>query len=1478
MPYAVMSDPNKLGWYVDGAALAAAHPTADDGDWAIVGDTDSVWIWDSDTGTWKDSGHKPGVDSFNTRTGAVVPQAGDYTAADVGADPAGTAAAAVSAHDVAYAHADIASNSSHRTGDGSDHADVAANTAAILANTINIANHVWVDKNGSDVTGAMGSPQTPFATPVAAWVAIKAASIANGRSFVMHLGQADINNKWNWDFTLDANDRGLHIVTDDIAVGGPDAVIVRGSLINNQTTPTLPQGYLEITGVRWEIPSGKTLSLSGDSDSYTRISNSIIVAYSGSTVTDIAGRIASWFGQIFFSADVTLLSSATIYVGSGTFYASASVTENSGYSITCDNLPSVVGFTPTSGNYQDGSGTGEIRGVITPTQIDSAVRKDYADGLITTHESAYAHADIASNSSHRTGDGSDHADVASNNNHRADTSSNPHSVDYTQTGADPAGSASAAVGSHESSYNHDNFDDAYAHATGDGSDHADVASNNSHRTGDGSDHADVATNTAAIADLNDLIQTAYYSVADEDELKAALDDLQARSGFRGDITITANISANGDYDPSGALDKDLIIRSPENSRYELELGNGFLLYTEEDGHTFKFFNLDLAIAGTASPVLECRGGNTGEPENVLNIIFQNCDITNTASSSTRSLCYLGYTGTLNVKLIQSSYDGSGVTNSLFALTGGNDGHTALQGINIEVINSDVDGPFVHRQSNYPSVFVRVINSAFADTAGNGIWRSDTYPGTPVRPGGSFTVLYDRNSRMNKSLLSGSTEEIVFRTLGTNDTGEEDFDDVFTVTSNSELETALTAIRDTAYINKAKVIVDTGTGSAIDIDEYWDFVGKEILFCGVDDPDWVTPAGSYDQRFDKVPGCQLQLTDSTGAYGISLEGGKLRFGKNLYVYLSTTSDDGIVTKTTSTADCEIVFEDGCYACKYYGGGEFIRHQGSGKMYGVVEKGAMLLDIVAGDSAFFTTNEATNGSVIFLDHFGWCSGTLAKVSHGTNAAYVTCYPGSVVQPNENALYCWSDYSDTGELYVSIFSDNVSLKSDTTLAETPNFYNYVKTVPNPVGELAASSSVDWDIAADGEIMTIELDLAMTYLNIPTNIPIGKRLLLILEQDATGGREITFGNYNGTLGGFGVAWQSGTTSRLTFSSSEDLSAYAVGDRLTIAGATNEIWNCGNLEITAINDSSDYIDFIHPLVTDATYDETGGGSDIYAIRPGYTFERGALGWINFEPNSKTMIEMISIDGETLLCRQLAEFDDADELHYPDIAYKGCLEEDFGGMYATETNGWSKNGWRLYCTGTGSECDPDDTEQDDTHFGIVKLLVDNNEAAGRAYVRYAHYDTAFNDFITLGNSRLAMATEVMVKGFDSARSQIYLGFMDDADPSSIANGIYLRADQESTWHAVVEIGGVTTGAVVDTGIPVTDDEWILAKFVINPLSNSVKFIIGDLVVAKITISSLTANLFPAYIIRNNSTGGSGDGELHVDFICLRYKFLTRRDA
>lgn len=66
------SDPHNLGYYADLTALQTAHPTGTDGDFAILGSTDTVWVWDSGTSAWKDTDTKGQVESVNGQTGVVV--------------------------------------------------------------------------------------------------------------------------------------------------------------------------------------------------------------------------------------------------------------------------------------------------------------------------------------------------------------------------------------------------------------------------------------------------------------------------------------------------------------------------------------------------------------------------------------------------------------------------------------------------------------------------------------------------------------------------------------------------------------------------------------------------------------------------------------------------------------------------------------------------------------------------------------------------------------------------------------------------------------------------------------------------------------------------------------------------------------------------------------------------------------------------------------------------------------------------------------------------------------------------------------------------------------------------------------------------------------------------------------------------------------------------------------------------------------
>lgn len=57
-----------VGWYPNYEALYAAHDTGYDGNWAIIGETDTIWVWDSDTGVWKDTGQSSKFANYYDKT------------------------------------------------------------------------------------------------------------------------------------------------------------------------------------------------------------------------------------------------------------------------------------------------------------------------------------------------------------------------------------------------------------------------------------------------------------------------------------------------------------------------------------------------------------------------------------------------------------------------------------------------------------------------------------------------------------------------------------------------------------------------------------------------------------------------------------------------------------------------------------------------------------------------------------------------------------------------------------------------------------------------------------------------------------------------------------------------------------------------------------------------------------------------------------------------------------------------------------------------------------------------------------------------------------------------------------------------------------------------------------------------------------------------------------------------------------------
>ena len=74
-----VQDPHNKGYFETGTALNTAIPTSIDGDFAVVGATNTVWVWSTASSDFVDSGANGAVASVNGRTGVIT-----LTKADVG--------------------------------------------------------------------------------------------------------------------------------------------------------------------------------------------------------------------------------------------------------------------------------------------------------------------------------------------------------------------------------------------------------------------------------------------------------------------------------------------------------------------------------------------------------------------------------------------------------------------------------------------------------------------------------------------------------------------------------------------------------------------------------------------------------------------------------------------------------------------------------------------------------------------------------------------------------------------------------------------------------------------------------------------------------------------------------------------------------------------------------------------------------------------------------------------------------------------------------------------------------------------------------------------------------------------------------------------------------------------------------------------------------------------------------------------------
>jgi len=71
-------DKHNLGYFADLTELTTAYPTGNDGDYAILGSTDTIWTWSETNQTWVDTDTKGQVSSVNNVTGDISIVGGDW--------------------------------------------------------------------------------------------------------------------------------------------------------------------------------------------------------------------------------------------------------------------------------------------------------------------------------------------------------------------------------------------------------------------------------------------------------------------------------------------------------------------------------------------------------------------------------------------------------------------------------------------------------------------------------------------------------------------------------------------------------------------------------------------------------------------------------------------------------------------------------------------------------------------------------------------------------------------------------------------------------------------------------------------------------------------------------------------------------------------------------------------------------------------------------------------------------------------------------------------------------------------------------------------------------------------------------------------------------------------------------------------------------------------------------------------------------
>ncbi len=239
------NSPNNKGFFANPAALISAYATGQSGWYAIVGTTDTFWVWDADDSAWEDTDSNSAgtVTSISVTGGTGIDSTGSPVTVtgtiDVALDSAtqstlanvSTNASAIStnATNIATNTSDIATNTSDIATNTSDIAtnasDISTNTSDISTNTSDIATNA----SGISTNTAAISTNTSNISTNASGVSTNASNIASNTSNIASNTSAISTNVAN----ISTNTSGISSNASDISTNTSDIATNASDIATN---------------------------------------------------------------------------------------------------------------------------------------------------------------------------------------------------------------------------------------------------------------------------------------------------------------------------------------------------------------------------------------------------------------------------------------------------------------------------------------------------------------------------------------------------------------------------------------------------------------------------------------------------------------------------------------------------------------------------------------------------------------------------------------------------------------------------------------------------------------------------------------------------------------------------------------------------------------------------------------------------------------------------------------------------------------------------------------------------------------------------------------------------------------------------------------------------------------------------------------------------------------------------------------------